>query len=289
MGDDLFRQPFGLPPSPEGEGKMPTIPQPKAFSFREGGPKGEEAVLRQRAKPFYDTSELMRTLTSAVLPYSLKAHREEDGLRSMHILLALEILGTVAFAISGAIVGLQKRMDIFGVCILGLTTAVGGGVLRDLILNITPPAAFRDPIFAVTAVVVSAVLFIRHPHADIGNMGAVYEKLLLAMDSVGLGLFTVTGIHVAKASGAEANLFLQTFVGVLTGVGGGLLRDVFAGHTPSIFVKHFYACASIIGAWACALLWPVIGESASMFVGAAAIVVLRLLAAHYHWSLPRAE
>ena len=207
----------------------------------------------------------------------------------MHILLILEILGTIAFAISGAIVGMQKHMDVFGVCILGLTTAVGGGVLRDLILNIAPPAAFRDPIFAVTAVVVSIVLFLKPVRRTTRRMALIEEKLLLGMDSLGLGLFTVTGIHVAKASATQGNLFLVTFVGVLTGVGGGLLRDVFAGQPPYIFVKHFYACASIIGAWACALLWPVLGEGGAMFIGAASIVVLRLLAAHYRWSLPRAN
>lgn len=207
----------------------------------------------------------------------------------MPVMMALEILGTIAFAVSGAIVGIQKRMDIFGVSILGLTTAVGGGVLRDLILNITPPAAFRTPFFAVTAVVVSIIVFIKPVHVSIERKGTVYEKMLLLMDSVGLGLFTVIGVEVAKASHAETNLFLQTFVGVLTGVGGGMMRDVFAGRTPSIFVKNFYACASIIGAWTCVLLWPVIGDNASMLAGAAVIVVLRLLAARYRWSLPRAS
>ena len=207
----------------------------------------------------------------------------------MQILLTLEIIGTIAFAISGAIVGIQKNMDIFGVSILGMTTAVGGGILRDLILNITPSAAFRTPVFAATAVAVSIVMFIRPVHASGGAKGGAYEKTLLVMDSIGLGLFTVVGVQVAKASSVETNLFLETFVGVLTGVGGGILRDVFAGYTPSIFVKHFYACASIIGAWACVLLWPHIGSNESMFVGAAIIVVLRLLAARYHWSLPKAR
>ena len=207
----------------------------------------------------------------------------------MPILFALEIIGTIAFAVSGAIVGIQRKMDIFGVIILGLTTAVGGGVLRDLILNITPPSAFRSPIFAVTAMLTSVVIFIPAVHSSIERRGTLYEKLLLFMDSIGLGLFTVIGIQVAKTSSVDTNLFLETFVGVLTGVGGGILRDIFAGATPFIFVKHFYACAAIIGAWICVLLWPVIGGSASMFAGSAAVVILRLLAAHYRWSLPKAE
>ena len=207
----------------------------------------------------------------------------------MNILFALEIMGTVAFAISGAIVGIQRNMDIFGISILGLTTAVGGGILRDLILKIAPPSAFRTPVFAVTAVIVSIIIFIEPIHSFIERKGVIHESLLLIMDSIGLGLFTVVGIQVARSSGAGPNLFLETFVGVLTGVGGGIMRDLFAGNTPSIFVKHFYACASIIGAWVCVLLWPYIGENASMFTGAALIVVLRLLAAHYRWHLPRAR
>ena len=207
----------------------------------------------------------------------------------MQIHLVLELIGTMAFAVSGAIIGIQKKMDIFGVAILGLTTAVGGGILRDLILNISPPAAFRNPVFAITTIFVSIFTFFKPMRSSIAITGNIYEKMLLIMDSVGLGLFTVIGIQVAKASSDVTNLFMETFVGVLTGVGGGLLRDIFAGYTPSIFVKHFYACASIIGAWLCVLLWPYLGSNASMFIGAISIVLLRLLAAHYRWSLPKAR
>ena len=207
----------------------------------------------------------------------------------MYILFALEVIGTIAFAVSGAIVGIQKKMDLFGISILGLTTAVGGGVLRDLILNITPPAAFRTPSFAVIAVTVSIIVFIRSQHSSFDQKGTIYEKLLLIMDSIGLGLFTVVGIQTAKMSSVDTNLFLETFVGVLTGVGGGLMRDVFAGQTPSIFVKKFYASAAVIGAWLCVLLWPYTGDIIAMLAGAVAIVILRFLAAHYRWSLPRAR
>ena len=207
----------------------------------------------------------------------------------MHIFFILEIVGTVAFAISGAIVGIQKKMDIFGVSILGLTTAVGGGILRDLILNITPPAAFVDPVFAVTAIVVSILFFIPSVRATLEYRRKLYDLLILVMDSVGLGLFTVVGVRAAMNAGFASNLFLATFVGVLTGVGGGILRDIFAGDMPYIFIKHFYACASIIGAWTCALTWRSLYEVPSMILGATAIVVLRLLAAHFRWSLPKAK
>lgn len=207
----------------------------------------------------------------------------------MPILFALELIGAVAFAASGALVGIEKKMDVFGVAILGLTTAVGGGILRDLILNITPPAAFRDPALAGAAILVSIVLFVPSVRRALARTGRLYDSMILIMDSIGLGLFTVTGVQVAYAATTERNLFLITFVGVLTGVGGGILRDTFAGDTPLIFVKHFYACASIIGAWVCALMWVRAGSLASMVAGAAITTVLRLLAAHYHWSLPKAR
>lgn len=206
----------------------------------------------------------------------------------MQILFILEIIGTIAFAISGAVVGIQKKMDIFGVCILGLTASVGGGILRDLILNITPPAAFRNAAFAVTAILVSILFFIPAVRNTFEHR-KIYEALILIMDSIGLGLFTVVGVQVATAAMPERNLFLITFVGVLTGVGGGILRDVFAGNTPYIFIKHFYACASIIGAWTCALLWPLTGGVPAMIAGAVLTMILRLLAARFRWSLPKAK
>ena len=207
----------------------------------------------------------------------------------MEILIVLQIIGTIAFAVSGAVLGIEKKMDMFVVAILGLTTAVGGGILRDLVLNITPPSAFRDSIYAIIAIIISTLFFIPRVHRAFEQKGKIYDLLFLIMDSIGLGLFTVIGVQVALATIMEKNYFLVMFVGVLTGVGGGLLRDVFAGNTPYIFVKHFYACASIIGAFICIFLWTWTGEFIAMIVGASATVLLRLLAAHFRWSLPKAE
>jgi uncharacterized membrane protein YeiH len=203
-------------------------------------------------------------------------------------LLILEIIGTVAFAVSGAMTGLAKKMDIFGVAILGLTTAVGGGVIRDLILGLTPPAMFTNPIYAAVAAVVSVIAFLPAVRRWLTAYGRVRDVLMLVMDSLGLGVFTVVGIQRAYTATDHRGLFLLVFVGVVSGVGGGLLRDVMAGNTPYIFVKHVYASASIIGAILCAALWGVLGATAAMILGASVILTIRLLAAHYHWSLPRA-
>lgn len=205
------------------------------------------------------------------------------------LLLLFEIVGTVAFAISGAMTGMKKKMDIFGVAILGLTTAVGGGALRDIILGNTPPVMFRNPVYAVIAIVTSVILFLPAVQRLILRIHGLYDSLMLLMDSVGLGIFTVVGIRTAYAAVAEPGWFLLLFVGVVTGVGGGVLRDIMAGDTPYVFVKHFYACASLLGAVVCILLWSLAGQAVAMAAGAAAVVALRYLAVKYRWSLPKAR
>ena len=204
-------------------------------------------------------------------------------------LLILEIIGTVAFAVSGAMTGLSKKMDIFGVVILGLTTAVGGGAIRDIILGLTPPAMFTNPIYAAVAAVVSVIVFLPAVRRWLTAYSRASDLVMLVMDSLGLGVFTVVGIQRAYTATDHRGFFLLVFVGVVSGVGGGLMRDVMAGNTPYIFVKHVYASASIIGAILCVVLWQPLGATTAMVLGAAVILAVRLLAAHYHWSLPRAE
>ena len=204
------------------------------------------------------------------------------------LFLILELVGTLAFAASGAITGLKKNMDIFGVCILGLTTAVGGGVIRDLILGITPPSTFLDPIYAVVALLTSLVLFLPRIRRLLMWDQQLYDLVLLTMDSAGLGIFTVSGIRIAYQAAPHPSLFLLVFVGVVTGVGGGVMRDVMAGDTPYIFVKHVYASASLAGALACAALWPLVGEMAAMLCGGGLVIAIRILSAHFRWNLPGA-
>lgn len=203
--------------------------------------------------------------------------------------LVLELIGTVAFAVSGAVLGLKKNMDLFGVCILGLTTACGGGLIRDVLLGRLPPAMFREPVYALTAIVVSLVVFLPGIRRRLMTNQKVYDRVMLLADSAGLGIFTVYGVSAAYGAGYGGSFFFTVFLGTVTGVGGGVLRDVLAGMPPYIFVKHIYACAAIAGAIAAALLWPCTGKSAAMLAGCAVIFLIRLLAAHYRWSLPKAN
>lgn len=201
----------------------------------------------------------------------------------------VNILGTVAFAASGAMIGLKKGMDIFGVCILGLTTATGGGIIRDLILGLTPPSAFQDPTCAMVALATSAVFFSSRVRRLLMHNPDHYNHLLFWMDTLGLGAFTVIGVELAFSQATRPTFFLLVFVGTLTGVGGGVLRDLLAQEVPYIFVKHIYACASLAGAVLCAGMWDHVDRMDAMTVGMASVVIIRCLAAHFHWNLPKAK
>ena len=198
------------------------------------------------------------------------------------VLLAFEIIGTAAFAVSGAFTAVRRDMDVFGVMILGLTTAVGGGVIRDLILGLTPPRTFQHPIYAAISLAAAVIVFL------IARRGWTEKSsvAMLVMDSLGLGAFTVSGMGAALDAGQDG-VFLLVFVGVVTGVGGGVLRDIMSGETPLIFRKHVYASASILGALLCAALLGV-NETLALTLGMAATVVIRLLAAAFRWNLPHA-
>ena len=203
----------------------------------------------------------------------------------------IEIIGTVAFASSGAMIGIRKNMDIFGINVLAITTALGGGLIRDLVLGITPPNMFRDSSYAVVSILTACLLFLLfrlRRELLSGHFVETYEKWMNVMDAIGLGAFTVIGIDTALQKGYKS-IFLLLFVGVITGIGGGMIRDIMAGNTPFVFIKHVYACASIAGAVACLIFRLFLGDTLAMIIAAALVVLSRLLAAHYRWNLPRIQ
>lgn len=202
--------------------------------------------------------------------------------------LYFEMIGAVAFAVSGAALGIRKGMDLFGVAMMGMTTAVGGGILRDMMLGQTPPAALRDPTQALVAIAVSVLCFYiwRWRKTELHNRYA--DAVLLVADSIGLGIFSAHGAAIAIQAGYGANWFLVLFLGAVTGVGGGVLRDVCCTERPYIFTKHIYALASLAGAAVCMLLWTS-GQNIAMLTSCALTVVLRICAAVFRWSLPKAR
>ena len=201
----------------------------------------------------------------------------------------LELIGTVAFASSGAMIAIEKKMDIFGVNVLGATTAVGGGIMRDIILGLTPPGAFSHPVYVLVAALTSTILFViayAKPTAFESRVKTdYYDKLMFWCDTAGLGIFTVVGIQAAVRAVGGENVFFFVFIGTLTGVGGGVLRDIMAGETPYILVKHIYACAAIAGGIVCVVGRTAFGEAYGTILGLAATVLLRFLAAHFRWNL----
>ena len=200
----------------------------------------------------------------------------------------LELIGTVAFAVSGAAVGIRKEMDIFGVCILGTATAVGGGIVRDLMLGLTPPMAFRDPVWLVVGLVTAALVFIPALRRTALHNKRASDRVMLVSDAVGMGIFGATAILLAQRNG-QSSVWLLLFVALLTGTGGGVLRDMMAGEVPSVFRKHVYASALIVGAGLFLLIQPLLPETAAVLISVAVTVTLRCLAAHFRWNLPRAR
>lgn len=209
---------------------------------------------------------------------------------SESIIYIFELIGTVAFASSGAMVGIRKNMDIFGVNMLGIMTAVGGGCIRDIILGITPPKMFQNFSYVVASILISCILFsvfYVNQRLLASRFLERYERIMISLDAIGLGVFTVMGIRTAIGISCEENIFLLIFVGTVTGIGGGMLRDIMAGMTPFVFVKHVYAIASILGAVSYIILRNYFRDIVSVFIGAAVVIIIRLLAAHFHWNLPR--
>ncbi len=208
------------------------------------------------------------------------------------ITFIMEMIGTVAFAASGAMVGAKRKMDLFGICVLGVITAVGGGIIRDVILGLTPPGVFQNSIYALVATISSCVVFlVLYLKKELlqGRFRMAYDRVMLIMDSIGLAIFTVVGVNIGIRQGYIDNTFLLVFLGTITGVGGGLLRDMMAGVPPYIFVRHIYACASIVGALVCVWMHRFFGAVEAMVVSSAVVLLIRYLAAHYRLDLPKLE
>ena len=202
--------------------------------------------------------------------------------------LVLDIIGLISFSTSGALLAVRKKMDYLGICILGVVTSVGGGATRDIIIGRTPPVMFQDPLYVLVAfVVANVVFFFLYFHVNGKSkplVNHIFEKYLFWFDTAGLASFTVNGVIVGETM-TDGGVFLCSFLGVMTGVGGGILRDLLANEVPAIFKKHVYAVASIAGAISTAFLWKV-SEIAAVSTGLVLVVLIRALAMHYKWNLP---
>ena len=196
----------------------------------------------------------------------------------MSVYFILEMLGTLAFAISGIRLASAKRFDWFGAYVVGFTTAIGGGTLRDVMLSMTPFWMLDSIYLVVTAVALGIVIVL-------GCYLIRLNTTFFIFDAIGLGLFTVVGIEKTLAAGFP--LWVAVIMGTLTGAAGGVLRDILINEEPLIFRKEIYALACVFGGvvfWACGQVG--ITGAVLQITTAAAVIALRIVAVHYGLKLP---
>jgi uncharacterized membrane protein YeiH len=194
-------------------------------------------------------------------------------------LVAVDLLGTFVFALSGAAAGVKSRFDLFGLMALAFAAGNAGGVTRDLLIGAVPPAAIHDWRYLGVSLLAALVTFFWYPDID------KRRRLVLLFDGAGLALFAVAGTQKALAAGL--NPVMAVFMGVLTGIGGGILRDVLVNQTPTVLQADIYALAALaagaVVAVGHALHCP---SSATMIAGAILCFWLRVMAIYRGWHLP---
>lgn len=199
-----------------------------------------------------------------------------------------EILGTVAFAVSGAAVGLAKKMDIFGIAVLSVATAVGGGMIRDVMAGIVPPFALRSSMGIMLSLVTAAIISMGakkyfHPFRRKKMMRVIYQM----SDSLGLAAFAVTGALTAIESYPGYKYILPVMLSLITAVGGGILRDLLAQRVPVVLYADIYAVAAVLGGVVICVLRPVTGVETASWAGFFSVLFLRICAVRFGWNLYR--
>jgi uncharacterized membrane protein YeiH len=207
----------------------------------------------------------------------------DPGLSVPLLIQFLDLIGTAAFAATGAFKAVEHKSDIVGIIILATITGVAGGVLRDVIFGRIPPVAITNPLYvAITIGMAVAIFFLYRSFKH-------YEGLILKFDAVGLGVFTIIGASFAY-SVFGLNFLAMAFAGIVTAVGGGILRDVFVNEVPIVFVKELYASASFAGVVAFfGMLAAGINVDIAAIPCIALVTGLRVLAMRYNWNLPRSR
>ena len=203
------------------------------------------------------------------------------------VMFVLELIGAAAFAVSGAMVAIEKKADIFGVLFLAVTTALGGGVIRDVLIGRIQPVMFVSYWYLLISVVAALAVFIdaylrsEKYKLHLDKLDAVNN----VFDAIGLAVFTVSGMNAAMP--VSDNVILVLFVGMCTGVGGGMLRDVMTNTMPKVLRKRVYAVASLIGGGLYYVMHVLdINQLLSVGCGMLVIFALRLFATIYKWNLP---
>lgn len=207
------------------------------------------------------------------------------------IIILFEYLGTFAFAVSGAMLAIKKRIDLFGVLFIGITTALGGGVLRDVLTERLPPAMFTQRVYVLIALLASFVTFFVafYFKRDTVFDHEFLQRSINLFDALGLGVFTVSGVNVVLEGPNSANFLFAIFIGMTTGVGGGMLRDIMLMEIPFVLRKEIYAVASLTGGAIYYFMYTnSVSPSLSILVCISIVFLIRMLAIFGRWKLPTA-
>lgn len=194
----------------------------------------------------------------------------------------LDIIGTVAFAVSGVLAAIKYRLDLFGVFVLSIITACGGGILRDIILGERMPAFFTQPRYIIIISVTTIITSFSYSYFN-----KLFQKMLVLIqvfDAVGLGVFTVLAAY--KAINMNVSVIGVLFIAVVTGVGGGILRDTFVNEVPVVFKSEIYALASLLGALTFYLGYGLINTTLDIYVCIGIIFISRAFAMYFKLNLP---
>ena len=205
------------------------------------------------------------------------------------VIAVMEMIGTVSFAMSGSIIAARYGLDLFGVVLVGCVTAVCGGILRDVFLGQLPPAILLNAKLLIVAAAVSLLVFaVFYINArKFEKLERRVETVNIFFDAVGLAAFSILGMEAAFKADKTNNALLIISMGVITGIGGGIVRDVLVDKIPYVLKKHVYALASIIGCIVYYVIRQSANKIAALVVAIPLIVIIRLLAAKYHWKLPK--
>lgn len=201
----------------------------------------------------------------------------------------LSFIGVASFSASGAMVGIEKGTDIFGIMLLSAVTATGGGVLRDVFLGLAPPKIFIEPTYLFIACLIALVLFMfAYSFSDKYNEKKDFiDKANNIFDALGLGIFVALGTQNAIDLGYFKNPVLSVLIGTITGIGGGVIRDILVLKIPLILRKHIYATAALTGSITFYLLHIfAVKYCYNLIISLLITFTIRILASHYKWNLP---
>jgi len=219
-------------------------------------------------------------MLSSTRPMNSTGDRDLNMIRRQ-VVLAADLAGTVVFAIEGATAAIHAGLDLLGVVVLSFIVALGGGIVRDLLIGATPPSAIKDWRYPALAFIAGLATFLLHAQVD-----ALPPRLLSTLDAAGLALFAVAGAE--KALDFQIPPFIATLMGAITGCGGGVVRDILLTRVPMVLVANIYASAALVGAAVLVICrrlgWP---PALAACLGGVACFALRVAAVQFNWQLPR--